>query len=403
MHVPPSSSNTTEEEGLPTLDEVEPPPPVTPTTRVVTIAVLVLAGLGIAGGIGQRLLQEHERAAEREAKMAEQRARESAPPEVPVVAPIPTEFDPNFSITGTLDPVQETEVGFNAGGRLVSVNVKLGEQVKEGQTLGTLDRRTVSAQGQLASAAVQASEAQLELARDRMQRAERLHAAGATSDAELLAARQQFSLAQAQVAQATAQGKLASSDGANHIVKAPFSGTVTRVPEGTGIVVMPGQPLFRIEDLSSLVLRSGITERALARVEVGDSVVIQNPPARGVVRAFARSLDPVTRRAPIEIAIENPDGVLVGHALVKGSIVTGRTVPALRIPATAIRSDRTVLVVDPEGAIEVRPVEPFFESDGNAVILGGLSPDDRVVVRPSPDLAPGRVVMPKIEPAAENG
>jgi membrane fusion protein, multidrug efflux system len=392
MHVPPAPSQTNEEESLPMLDEVAAPPPVSWTARVVAIVLVATAAVAIGGGVGARLIDEQERTGAREAAMADQLARQAAPSEVQVVSPVPTEFDPNFSITGTLDPVQETEIGFNAGGRLISVNVRLGEHVREGQILGTLDRRSVSAQSELAFAAVQASEAQLELARDRMQRAERLHAAGATSEAELLAARQQFSLAQAQVSQASAQGKLTASDGANHVVKAPFSGTVTRVPDGTGMVVMPGQALFRIEDLSSLVLRSGITERALARVEVGDAVVIENPPARGVVRAFARSLDPVTRRAPIEIAIENAEGSLVGHALVKGRIVTGRTVPALRVPATAIRADRTVLVVDPEGAIEVRPVEPFFESDGTAVILGGLAASDRVVTRPSPELTPGRLV-----------
>lgn len=399
MDIPPPPSATSEQ--APLLEEVAPPPPVSRTAKVATIVVALLSVAGVAFGIVNRLAQEAERAAAREAIMAEELARQAAPPEVLVVTPEPTQFDPNFSITGTLDPVQETEVSFNVGGRLVSVNVTLGERVREGQVLATLDKRSVTAQGQLASAAVQASQAQVELARDRLQRAERLYAAGATSEAELLAARQQFALAEAQLAQATAQGRLASTDGSNHVLKAPFAGTVTKVPEGTGLVVMPGQPLFRIEDLSSLVLRSGITERALARVQVGDAVEIEQPPARGHVRAFAPSLDPITRRAPIEIAIDNPDGKLVGHALVKGRIVTGRAIPALRIPATAIRSDRAVLVVDGEGAIEIRPVEAYFESDGSAVILGGLDATDRVVVRPSPDLVPGRIVMPKL--AAENG
>ncbi|MBC7173821.1 MAG: efflux RND transporter periplasmic adaptor subunit, partial [Polyangiaceae bacterium] len=294
----------------------------------------------------------------------------------------------------TLDPVQEAELSFNAGGRLASVDVALGQSVRAGQVLATLDRRSVSAQGQLASAAVQASEAQLTLAQDRVQRAQTLHAQGATSDADLLAARQQLALAQAQLAQASAQGRITSTDGSNHILRAPFAGTVTRVPEGVGNVVGPGQALFRVEDLSSLVLRSGITERAIDRVQVGDAVELENLPVGGRVRAFARSLDPVSRRAPIEIAIDNSEGRLVGHSLVKGSILTGRTFAALRIPSTAIRSDRTVLLVDAEGKIEVREVEAQMESDGSSAVLRGLEPTDRVVIRPSPDMTPGRVVNP---------
>jgi membrane fusion protein (multidrug efflux system) len=255
-----------------------------------------------------------------------------------------------------------------------------------------LDRRSVAAQGQLASSMADAADAQLAMAQDRLTRAQALHARGATSDAELSAATQQLALAQAQLGQARAQGRVSAADGSNHIVRAPFAGTVTRVPSGVGNVVQPGQALFRLEDLSSLVLRSGITERAIPRVRVGDAVELENSPIRGVVRAFAFSLDPVTRRAPIEIAIDNADRSLIGHTLVKGSILTNRPFPAFHVPATAIRGDQTVLVVNAESKIEVRQVQATVETDGQGVVLFGLTPADQVVVRPSGDLTPGREV-----------
>lgn len=401
MYAPTSSSPSSREEGSQAV-HAPAPPPITRTSRVAAVVVAILAVVGLGLGISKRLSAEGQRSAAREASVAEQRERANAPADVEVVVPVPLQYEPNFSITGTLDPVQEANLAFNVGGRLLTIEVELGQYVQQGQVLATLDRRSVSAQTAVVSAAVQAGEAQVLLAEDRLRRAESLHANGATSDADLLAARQQLALAQAQLAQASAQGRMVNTDGSNHILRAPFAGTVTRVPEGVGNVVGPGQQLFRVEDLSSLVLRSGITERALDRVQVGDAVELERyAGVRGRVRAFARSLDPVSRRAPIEIALDNREGRLVGHSLVKGSIRTGRPFPALRIPATAVRADRTVVVVDPQGAVQIREVEPMIESDGSAMILAGLQPNERVVVRPTPDLTPGRQVN-AITPAARS-
>jgi RND family efflux transporter MFP subunit len=391
MFAPTSSSPHAQEEGSKAVHAAT-PPALTKTSRLVALAFALLAIVGLGVGIAKRLASEGERAAARERDVEAQRERADAPPEVETAAPVAFEYDPHFSITGTLDPVQVADVGFNVAGRLVAVDVSLGEHVEAGQILAKLDRRSVTAQTQFASAAVQASQAQLAMAEDRLRRTEALHGRGASSDADLQAAQQQMALAQAQLAQATAQTRLTSTDGSNHILRAPFAGTVTLVPEGVGNVVGPQRPLFRIEDLSSLVLRSGITEHALDRVQIGDAVELENLPVRGKVRAFARSLDPVTRRAPIEIAIDNAEGRLVGHSLVKGSILTARPYPAVRIPGTALRSDRTVLVVDAQDRVEVRPVEALVESDGSGVVLAGLASGDRVVVRPSPDLTPGREV-----------
>ncbi len=368
------------------------PPPVSKTARRIAIVFSLLAVVGLGVGIAKRLSAEGQRAAARQEAVDAQQARAGAPPDVVVATPVAFDYDPHFSITGTLDPVQVADVGFNVPGRLVSVDVTLGAHVEAGQVLAKLDRRSISAQSQFASAAVQASQAQLAMAEDRLRRTQALHARGASSDADLQAAQQQLALAQAQVGQATAQTRLTSTDGSNHILRAPFAGTVTRVPEGVGNVVGPQQALFRIEDLSSLVLRSGITESALDRVQVGDAVELEDLPVRGTVRAFARSLDPVTRRAPIEIAVDNAEGSLVGHSLVKGSILTARPFPAMRIPGTALRTDRTVLVVDAQGRIAARPVEALVETDGMGIVLAGLTPADRVVVRPAPDLTPGREV-----------
>jgi RND family efflux transporter MFP subunit len=390
MYAPAPSSTTPSEDRHVTSPVA--PPAASNTARRVSWLVLLLVLVALALGIAKRIVHEGGREAVQTQLVAARQAEMRLPPAVPVARPVPIAYDPHFSITGTLDPVQQADLGFNVAGRLVRVDVTLGQRVEAGTVLAALDRRSVAAQGQLASSMAQAADAQVSMAQDRLTRAQALHARGATSDAELTAATQQLALAQAQLGQARAQGRVSAADGSNHQIRAPFAGTITRVPNGIGNVVAPGQALFRLEDLSSLVLRSGITERALPRVRVGDHVELEGSAVRGEVRAFATSLDPITRRAPIEIAIANPTGELIGHALVKGSILTNRPIPALRVPATAIRSDQTVLLVNAENQIEIRQVQAIVETDGSGIVYTGLTQADRVVVRPSGDLTTGRTV-----------
>ena len=71
----------------------------------------------------------------------------------------------NIAANGTLKPAQQVQLSFGVGGTVESVEVELGEHVKEGQTLATLDdidlaRAVAQAQVELESA--QARLAQIE-------------------------------------------------------------------------------------------------------------------------------------------------------------------------------------------------------------------------------------------------
>lgn len=371
----------------------EPPAPPTKTARFVAMVVTILVVIGLGLGIVGRMSRERSAAAARSGTLRERRAAANLPPEVRIERPTPFAYNPIFSVTGSLDPAQEADLSFSVPGRLLRIEVELGQHVEKGQLLASLDRRSISAQSAMVSASAEAAAAQLALAEDRLRRTQALAARGAASDADLEGARRQVDLARAQLDQARAQGRMVSSDGSNHLLRAPFAGTITRVPNGVGQVVQPGAAVFRIEDMSAVVLRTGITERALGRIATGDTVELELfPGLRGEVRAFARSLDPITRRAPVEIGFPNADGRLIGHQLVKGSISCDRPFPVMRVSGTAIRSDSTVFVVGPDSRLVARPVEAVVERDGSGMVFFGITPEDRVVSRPSSDLEPGAQV-----------
>lgn len=393
--------------------------PDTPVARVTTsrrglavallLLVVALAGVGIAVGMRVReaLAEQARLAAERDQAVS----AAARPREVEVVSPEPATFTPGVSLTGTLEPILAADLGFEVGGRLARVDVQLGQEVREGQVLGVLDRASIGAQQAASSAGIQVAEANLTMIRDRVELLEQLAQSGAAAARDLTAARQQLQLAEAQLQQARAGARATATVSADHTLRAPFAGVVTRVPSGPGAVVGPGVPVFRVERLDTLRLRTTVAEDDLDAVRVGAPVRIEPGSGRaaargpqevvGTVRSVVRSLDPATRRAPVEITVPNPDGLLVAHALVRANLDAGPPVPALRIPGEARRADGAAFVVGADGKVSARALEAVLDGDGAWLVTRGLDRGDRVLARAS-EGREGEVVGVRAGAAAES-
>lgn len=238
---------------------------------------------------------------------------DASPPASP-----PSSSSATIELTGDLRPQAAADLAFKIGGQMTSIKVERGQKVTKGQLLAMLSEGEARAQLEQAEAALAQARAQLELAKDNEARAQTLVAANAAPDSQAIAVKLQAEIARAAMMQASAARDLASTALANHQLKAPFDGVIVRVPDGAGQIVGPGVPLFRIETLDTLVLRSSVTEGDVPRIHVGDAVTIQannGPTVVGKVRLVLRSLDS-SRRAPVEVDVPNK-----GQSLIAGSYV----------------------------------------------------------------------------------
>ena len=374
-------------------------PPPTLAKRVA--ALLVIGVLGVLGAfVGMRLLSAlgEQAALEQERQAAAERAGEV--PEVAVTIGVPVETAPVVILTGTLEPAQAADLAFGVPGQVESVEVNLGQHVDEGVVLVRLDRRSVGAASAQSTAAIRVAEANAEMARDRVRLLEPLVRAGSMAERELITARQQLAITEAQLQQARAGRQQIAASSSDHVLRAPFAGVVTRVPSGIGVAANPGVPLVRVEDLSSLRLRTTVNEGQLDGLEVGAHVSIDGTAAVGTIDALVRSLDAQTRRAPVEVRVPNEGGTLVANAFARARVSVGERRPVLRVPATAVRTDSTVLCVGEGDRLESRDVVAESAEDGAWLVSSGLGPEDRVVVRAA--LArEGSVIRPQL--VAEEG
>ncbi|HEX6271844.1 MAG TPA: efflux RND transporter periplasmic adaptor subunit [Polyangiaceae bacterium] len=371
-------------------------PTSTPRAPLAGIIVGVLFVAGFAGWAGVRIhaatTQKKALAEQREndARRAANEAR--AVPKVRVIAPVATEWAPVVEVDGTLAAGRSAELGFETPGRLAQVTVRVGDMVKAGQVLASLDTGEISAQLKAAQAQARAAEAQLTLAADQERRTATMVQSGSLAEANGVQSTQQKALATAQLDAARAQVSLSQVALGNHRLVAPFAGSVTRAPEGVGGVVGPGSSLFEIVDLAKLKLRGTLGEHDAALVAPGSKISIESDhgTVEGTVTVVLGSVDAATRRVRMEAEIDNQEKRLRAGSFVRGTVRSGTTLPVLKLPHDVLRPGaQDELFVVANGTLQSRRVVYSVTPEGELLVRRGLGATEQVVRSPKSDTQAG--------------
>lgn len=321
-------------------------------------------------------------------------------------------FSTPMELSGTLNAVHSTTLGAATAGRIISVNVRVGDRVSPGEVLAQVDSSQYGAQlaGARAGAAAAAdsqraaqaqvaqAESRLQLARVTAQRMSSLYAQGAISKQQQDETQSSLAAAQAGVAQAqaglsaaagmTAQAQAGVEAAAvpvqNTAIAAPYSGIITQKFVEPGAVVGPGSPIAVIEDASDLELDVALPEDEAAALVPGSRLAVRVDALRaaripGTVRAVVPSQNPALRSATVKIAVQPRSGLLPGmfaRVTVSGAPHTGISVPLSALVTRAGQSG--VFTVRAQTASFV-PVQTGA-STNIAVEVQGLSAGSRVAI-----------------------
>ena len=375
-------------------------PPRAPLAGIVVGVALVLGFVGwttvrIRAATHANEAVSLQRAADARKAVAEA----AAPVQVRIVHGVAETWQPFVEFEGSLSAAESAALGFKVNGRISSVKVKLGQIVKPGTLLGTLDASEAAAQARSAEAQLRAAQAQLVLAEDTATRTAAMVKSGALSEAQGVQSEQQKSLASAQLDAAKAALSLAQVSLGNQNLVAPFQGTVTRVPDGVGAVVSPSLVEFEVMDLSTLKLKGSVSESDANLVHPGSVVEIsgEHGVVTGVVSTVLGAVDPNTRRVPLEALVDNKNEktALRSGAFVRARVEGGAPLPVLRLPHEALRpGSQDEVLLENGGVLTVRHVGFALAKDGSLLVRQGLQATDNVVFSPKPEAKDGdRVVV----------
>jgi membrane fusion protein, heavy metal efflux system len=270
--------------------------------------------------------------------------------------------------------------------------VRLGEDVKKGQVLGTLRQTIGGSEGaQLALARTDAAsrtaaaEARLKLAEGELARLKKL--TGVVAEKDILAAESEVAVAKAELQRAkTDVGALSGGVGVQTL-SSNLAGTVVLAKATSGEQVPEGTELFRIVDLGTLWIDVRVPEADVTRAlgERAQMALVTDTSTRFEGRRVAVSslVDPATRTVQVIFEVDNKDrrlrvGALVDVAVSQGALVESVVVPS---PALLDRNGHPVVVVKtgPE-TFEVRAVALGPRAAGSVGITSGIRAGERVVV-----------------------
>ncbi len=366
-------------------------------------------------------------------------------PVVPAAKVVRSELSNDISLTGEFQPYQEVDLMAKVSGYVKSIPVDIGDQVKEGQVLATLEIPEMEDDLNRASAAVQAADADVTTAGDDLRRATASHEIAHLSYTRIedvnkkeaglvplqdvdvvhsrdLQAEAQLAMAQSRLRSAQQHSQMAQSEQARvqtlykyTKIVAPFSGVITKRYANVGSMIQAGtasqtqaMPVVRLSQNNLLRLMLPVPESNVPLIRDREDVQVRvasiGKSFKGRITRFSKSVQTATRTMDTEVDIPNPDFVLVPGMYAEVVLRTEHHLNALSVPVDAIDragGSTSAYTVDSSGAIHICPVNIGIEMPQQVEVLSGLKEGDTVVIGRRSGLQDGAKVRPKYVDASD--
>lgn len=339
-----------------------------------------------------------------------QPAEDLPPRPVLLATPVPADTL-SAPLIGQARATQRAELAFPVAGRVTGISVEVGQRVRRGEVLATLDTAPVDAQLRAARAEVARTSAVAVEARRREARLAPLARSGAAAAGEWEAMQAEAVAAASARDAAAAQLDEARWQAEHAVLRAPFDGVVAMRELDVGQSAGPDVPVLAIDGTGREAVVS-VPMRIAARLRVEQPVRISRADGtdlagsvraigeRGAAGGVVQTVIALTKTGTQEDASGDP--VRPGEVLrVRFAGDGGGTLllPVRAVKAGKLRGHGTVLRYRPgvggeAGTVEAVPVRLGGIVDDRIEILAGLQPHDRVVAAGVSFLVPGASVAP---------
>jgi len=308
------------------------------TLVVVSIAVLLLAGLGTA--IGVRIVKKAEEGREQGNKAPV--TLEFAPADLAVLESKP--LSRWLPVSGTMQPVRQATVKAKVSGDVRQITVREGDAVQAGQMLVRVDTADVEAklierQGQLESV-----KAQLALAEKTLSTNQKLLKQNFISQTAFDSSESSMNVSRGSVMSAEAQVKLAQNALKDAVAIAPLTGIVAKRHVQPGEKVAFDTPLVTVVDLKEIELQAMVPSIDIPELKPGMGVELAvdgfgERRFAGRIERINPATEPGTRAILVFVGVPNPNNELRGGMFATGRVSLAASAPVASLPAGAVRNE----------------------------------------------------------------
>ncbi len=297
--------------------------------------------------------------------------------------------------TGVIKPKvgAEVRVGSRVSGIVKKLNVYVGDIVKKGALLASLDDAELTAQYNQVAANLENAKTSLKYAQIEKERQEALLAESVTTQQTYDRAVKDYEIARAQEAQVTANLDYAKIQLDYTKIIAPINGVVASVStqEGETVAAMFAAPTFlTIIDLKRLEIRAYVDETDISKVTEGQKAefTVDTYPSiafDGIVKAIypkAEIIDNVVNYVVI-IDISNSKGKILRPEMTTTVNIFNESLEAvIAIPSKAIihKDGENFVYVLKEGKPEERKVTTGVKNKSLTQIISGLVENETLIL-----------------------
>lgn len=338
-----------------------------------------------------------------------------------------------------LKAFESAEIVPKVPGKVKEIKVAVGQEVKKGDVLFTLDDAEAKAQYNQSVAAVEnaavnlnkisdsdivtsiealeaaqkSAQIQYDDAKKYYTRVNSLYQAGAVSKQEFEDAESKFNSAEialnsantklqilkdksapqsieaaaAQVRQAQATADLSSTQVSNTIITAPIDGIVAAKNINVGEMASSAVTAVSVMNSKTLTAEVYVPDSIVKKVNKGDSVsvkvnALEDKKFNGIVESVSPGTDEKTKLYTIKVTIDNKDGLIKADMFTKVAFVVEKKENANIVPKEALIVENGVqyVFVVENGVVKKKVVKPGIYSDTLVDVGDSLKVKEKVIV-----------------------
>jgi RND family efflux transporter MFP subunit len=333
------------------------------------------------------------------------------------------------SFDAELRPYQEIELHSKVTGFIDAMKVEVGDVMKEGQLIASLDIPESKIELEHAVAEERRSHADLDRASATYDEAHLTFTRISATDhaqphliaaQELDTARVHDRSTAAALESAKEQVKVAESEVKRYQtmvdytrITAPFAGVITKRHADVGTLIQAGtssgtSPVVRLSQNDKLRVVFPVSISFVSQIRVGDPVEVRIPSLdrtiKGAVARFTRKVETSTRTMEAEVDLPNEDLALIPGIYAVAVLKIDVRNQALFVPIESIQRAATgssVYVINSKNLVEERQVTLGLELPNKVEVLSGANENEMVLMGSRARLSPGQSVLPKVMSSAQ--
>lgn len=284
-------------------------------------------------------------------------------------------FSDYIQSSGMVEAVKAASISPEMGGKIASIPVKVGQNVRKGQLLMVLDSKVME------NGLVELEKG-LEMVTTTYNKQKELWDQGVGSEMQFLQVKNSKESLESKLATLRSQLELTR-------IYAPFDGRIEKISMKVGELASPGRGIIDVVNLSNLYVNTEVSEAFMQTVNKGDTVIVEFPNLPGVAKTIPIAykgdvINPQSRTFSLRVEITNTKQEIKPNMLANMKIRVINLKDAVVVPTSLIRQDvEGSYVYTVQGSPAPMARKSYLKtgnSDGNmTVIEGGLTGGEMII------------------------